>query len=64
MNVLHHDLETIEAASFGDLDFTTEAFYQVLIDNAVRSREEGKDVGDEVSLIIIQAVVPVMEVLG
>lgn len=64
MDVLHHDLETIEAASLRDLDFTAEAFHQVLIDNAVGRGEEGKDVGDEVALIIGQAVVPVVEVLG
>ncbi len=35
MNVLHHNLETIEAACLGDLDFTAEALDEVLVDNAV-----------------------------
>lgn len=62
--VLHHDLEAIKASSFWDLDFTTETLYQVLIDNSVRGSKEGKNVGDEVTLVIIESVVPVMKILG
>lgn len=64
MNVLHHDLEPIEAPSLRDLDFTAEALHQVLVDDPVGRGEEGKDVGDEVPLVIVQTVVPVMEILG
>lgn len=53
MNVLHHDLETVEAACLGDLNFTAEALDEVLIDDAVRGGEEGEDVGDEVTLVVI-----------
>lgn len=64
MDVLHHDLKTVEAACLGYLYFTTETLDKVLIDDAVRSGEEGEDVGDEVALVVIQSVVPVVEVFG
>ena len=44
VDVLHHDLEAIEAASFGSLDLVGETFNEVLIDNAVGRGEEGEDV--------------------
>ena len=64
MDVLNHDLESIEAASLSNLDLSTETLKQVLVDNAIRGSEESKDVGDEVSLVIVQTVVPVVQVLG
>ena len=64
MDVLHHDLETVEASSLWDLDFAAEALEEVLVDNSVRGGEEGKDVGDEVSLVVIESVVPVVDILG
>lgn len=64
VDVLNHDLESIEAASFSNLDLSTETLKQVLVDNAIRGSEEGENVGDEVSLIIVQTVVPVVQVLG
>jgi len=63
VDVLHHDLEAIEAASFGGLDLVGETFDEVLIDDAVGCGEEGKDVGDEVVFVVIELVCPVMEVL-
>ena len=64
MDVLHHDLEAVEAAGFWDLNFTTEALNKVLINNAVGRGEESKDMRDEVALIIVKAIVPVVEVFG
>ena len=64
VDVLHHDLETVEAPSFGDLNLAAESLEQVLVDNAIRRGEEGEDVGDEEALVISQAVVPVVEILG
>jgi hypothetical protein len=64
VDVLHHDLEAVEAAGLGDLDLSTETLNQVLIDNAIGGSEEGKNVGDEVALVVVQAVVPVVEILG
>ena len=64
VDVLNHDLETVEAASLWDLDLAGETLEQVLVDNAVRGGEESKNVGDEVALIVVQAVVPVVKVLG
>lgn len=63
MDVLDHDLESVEATSLRDLDLSTETLHQVLVDNTVRSSEESKDVRDEVALVIIQTVVPVVQVL-
>ena len=64
VDVLHHDLKPVEAACFRYLDFTTEAFDEILIDDAIGGCEEGKDVGDEVTLVVVQSVVPVVEVFG
>jgi len=64
VDVLHHDLETVEASSFWDLDFTTESLEEVLVDNSVRGSKECKNMGDEVSLVIVQSVVPVVKILG
>lgn len=64
VDVLHHDLEAVEASSLGDLDLAAEALDQVLVDNAIRGGKEGQDVRDEVLLVIVQAVVPVVQILG
>ena len=63
VDIFHHDLETIEAASFWDLDFAREALDQVLVDDTIRCGEESKDVRDEITLIIVEAVVPVVDIL-
>ena len=63
VNILHHDLETVEATSLRNLDFTAEALDKVLIDNSVGCSEESKDMGNEVSLIVIESIVPVVEIL-
>lgn len=44
VDILHHDLEAVEAASFGDLDFAAEALNKILVDYAIRGGEKGKDV--------------------
>lgn len=64
VDVLHHDLETVEATSLRDLDLATETLDEVLVDDAVRRGEESQDMGDEVALVIVEAVVPVVQVLG
>jgi hypothetical protein len=64
VNVLDHDLETVEAAGFWDLDLAAEALEEILVDNSVRRGEESENVGDEVALVVIEAVVPVVKVLG
>lgn len=62
MNVLHSNLESIEAASFRDLNFLHEARGQVLIDNAITSSEESKYTRNEVLLICIEFLIPVNQV--
>lgn len=63
VNILHHDLEPVEAACFWYLDFSAESLDEVLIDDPVRGSEERKDMRHKVFLVIIQAVVPVVKVL-
>lgn len=41
VNVFHHDLKAIEAASLWYLDLPTESLNQVLVDDAIRRGEEG-----------------------
>lgn len=64
VDVFHHDLKAIEASRLRYLDLSAETFHQVLIDNAIRGGEEGKDVGDEVTLVVIQTIVPIVQILG
>lgn len=64
VDVLNHDLKTVEAASLWDLNLSGETLKQVLVDNAVGCGEEGKDVRDEVTLIVVETVVPVVQILG
>lgn len=64
MDILHHDLEAVEAASLGDLDLAGKALDEILVDDAIRGGEESKDVGDEEALVIVEAFVPVVKVLG
>ena len=63
VDVFHHDLEAVEATSFSSLDLVGETLNEVLVNNAVGCSEESENVGDEVLLVGIQPVVPVMEVL-
>ena len=64
MDVLHHDLEAVEATSLRDLHLGAEALDKVLVDDAIRGSEEGKDVRDEETLVVVEALVPVVKVLG
>ena len=64
VNVLHHDLEAVEAAGLWDLHLAAEALDEVLVDDAIRGREEGQHVADEEALVRGQPVVPVVDVLG
>ena len=64
VDILHHDLETVEAACLGYLHFTAETLDKIFIDDAIRSGEEGENVGDEIALVVIQSIIPVVEVFG
>lgn len=63
MDVFHHYLEAIEAASFGNLNLSAETLDQVLVDDSIGRGEKRQDVGNKVSLIIVDSVVPVVEIL-
>lgn len=63
VDVLHHDLEPVEASCFWDLHLRHEFRSEVLEDDAVRSSEEGQHVLDEMFVVIGQFV-PVLLVLS
>jgi hypothetical protein len=44
VNVLHHDLEAVEAPGFSSLDLIEETLKEVFIYNAIGCSEEGEDV--------------------
>jgi hypothetical protein len=48
MDVLHHDLEAVKATRLRHLHLLHEANGEILENNAIRGREEGEDVLDEV----------------
>ena len=52
----HHGLEAVEATNFSSLSFVAEPLDEVLVDDSVRRREKSEDMGDEVSLVIVQLV--------
>jgi hypothetical protein len=64
MDVLHGDLESVEASCLWELYFSTETLNEVLVYNSVRSGEEGEDVRNEETFVIVELVVPVVNVLG
>ena len=43
MDVLHHNLEAVEASRFSSLNLVRKTFNQILVDNTVRGGEEGED---------------------
>jgi hypothetical protein len=64
VDVLHHDLETIEAPCLGDLNLIGEAFVEVLVDDTVGSCEEGENMWNEVTFIVVETIVPVVDIFG
>ena len=64
MDVLHHDLETVETSGLGDLNLGAETLDKVLVDDTVRGSEEGEDVRDEEALVVVETSVPVVKILG
>ena len=63
MNVLHHDLETVEGAGLRPAHFVGEVHDEVLVHDTVAGGKERKNVLDEVLLVIVE-VLPVLEVLS
>jgi hypothetical protein len=51
MDVLHHDLETVEAMRLRRLNFIQESLHEVLVDNTIRRGKEGQDMQDGVMLL-------------
>ncbi len=49
----HHDLEAVEAASFGNLNFTAKALDEVLVNDAVGGSKEGEYVTNEVAFVFV-----------
>ena len=63
VNIFHHDLEAVETAGFGYLDFGREVLYKIFIDDGVRTGEEGEDECEEAAFVRIQLVVPCRDVV-
>lgn len=53
VDVFDHDLEAVETASLGDLNFPAESHNKVLVDNAIRGSKESQDSGNEEALIVV-----------
>jgi len=64
VNILHHDLEAIEASCLRYLHLAAETLDQVFVDNTIRGCEEGEDMGDEKALVIVETLVPIVQVFG
>ena len=56
MDILDSNLEAIEAAGFRRCDFRREITAEVLVNDAIRRGEEGKDVGDEVAFVVSETI--------
>ena len=53
MDILDGNLETIETSGFGHGDFSGEVLAEILVDDAIGSSKEGKDMGYEVSFVVL-----------
>ncbi len=62
VDILHRDLETVEALGFGVLHFAEEVDRQVFVHDAVGSRKKGQNVRNKMPLVVGQ-VVPILHVL-
>ena len=56
MDILNSNLEAVEATGFRQCDFRREITDEVLVDDAIRRSEEGKDVGDEVAFVVSEMI--------
>ena len=54
MNVLDHDLEPVEGARRGPLNFVTEVLQQIFIDYTIARGEKCENVLDEVLLVLVE----------
>ncbi len=56
MDILNSNLEAVEAAGLRRCDFRREITAEVLVNDAIRCGEEGKDVGDEVAFVVSETI--------
>lgn len=61
---VHHNLEAVEASSFGSLDLGTKSLDEVFVDDTVRRSEESENMRDKMTLVVVELVFPVVLVLG
>jgi hypothetical protein len=52
VDILNSNLEAVETLGFRRCDFRCKIAAEILVDNAIRCGEEGKNIGDEVALIV------------
>ena len=63
VDVLDHNLEAVEEARLGVLHLGAKPLDEVLIDDAVGRGKEGKDVLDEILLVVVE-LFPIVEIVG
>jgi len=56
VDILNSNLEAIEAAGFRRCDFRRKITAEVLLNDAIRRGEEGKDVRDEVVFVVSETI--------
>ena len=64
MDILHHDLETVETSCLGDLNFIAESFKKIFIDDTVGSSKKRKDMRNKEPFILIETMFPIIQILG
>jgi len=57
-------LESIEASCLRNLNLTTESFDEVLVHDTIGGSKECEDVRDEIAFVIVELMVPIVEIFG
>ncbi len=63
MDVFHHHLKAVKAASFRDLDFCCESLGKIFEHNTIRSSKESENMLDEV-LFVLGEFFPILNILS
>ena len=63
MDILHSNLEAIEAMGFQRLNFHTEVLKEILVNDAVAGGEESQEGGDEIMFIVSEEL-PINQILS
>ena len=64
MDVLHHNLETVEELRLGVLHLSYKVLGEVFVYDAIGGSEKRQDMLDEVALVVVEFFVPIDDVRG